>query len=189
MKKMWRGVALALCVTASSSGLADDPVVTPAPATTAVPAYAEDMLNEFDGAAKEILLLAEATPAEKFGWRPAEGVRSVSEVYMHVAGGNYLLVSFLGDKPPMPLSRDMEKTVTEKAKVVEFLKGSFDHVRKSLKAKSESDLAKPAKFFGRESTARAIYLRLVVHNWEHLGQAVGYARMNGIVPPWSEKKR
>src|SRR6266540_1765755 len=75
------------------------------------------------------LAIAQAVPAEKYGWRPAEGVRSVSEVYMHIAGANYFLPSFMGGKLPEGFSRDSEKKVTEKAQVVDWLKKSLDNVR------------------------------------------------------------
>jgi len=48
--------------------------------------------GEFEHAARQLVALAEATPAEKFSFRPAPGVRSTSEVYMHLAVGNYWLL-------------------------------------------------------------------------------------------------
>jgi uncharacterized damage-inducible protein DinB len=130
--------------------------------------------------------LAGATPQEKFGWRPADGIRSVSEVYMHVAGGNYFLTTFLGAKMPEGFTRDMEKTVTEKAKVIDAMKKSFAHARKAVEATSDSDLEKKVKFFGQEPSERMMMIVLVSHGHEHLGQSIAYARMNGITPPWSE---
>ena len=145
-----------------------------------------DVLRQVNDVEKKLTALAEAFPAEKFSWRPGAGVRSVSEVFMHVAGGNYLLIGLTGVKPPAGLSPDMEKTVTEKAKVIEFMKQSFEHVRKAVNGATDADLEKPAKFFGRPSTVREIYFVASNHFHEHLGQAIAYARMNGIVPPWSQ---
>ncbi len=79
----------------------------------------------------------------------------------------------------------MEKTVTEKAKVVEMLKKSFEHVRQALLSKSDADLDSPAKLFGQETTVRDVLLTTVTHMHEHLGQSIAYARMNGVVPPWT----
>jgi uncharacterized damage-inducible protein DinB len=135
---------------------------------------------------KKLAALAEATPQEKYAWRPAPGVRSISEVYMHVAGGNYFLTTFLGAKMPEGFSRDMEKTVTEKAKVVEAMKKSFDHARKAVEATPDSDLDKKVKVFGQEPSERMLLIWLVSHGHEHLGQSIAYARTNGIAPPWSE---
>src|SRR5438309_3092640 len=92
-------------------------------------------IPEFNHAAGQTLALAGATPAEKFSWRPAPGVRSVSEVYMHIAAGNYFLLTQAGVKLPpeiaSKLKPDTEKKVTEKADVIKWLKDSQDLVRDS----------------------------------------------------------
>jgi len=145
-----------------------------------------DVGNELTAVEKKIVALAEATPAEKFAWRPADGVRSVSEVYMHVVGANYMLPSMLGAKMPEGITRDMEKTVTDKAKVIEALKNSFEHARKAVAVVPDADLEKQVKFFGRDKAEREVLVILMTHAHEHLGQSIAYARMNGVAPPWSE---
>jgi uncharacterized damage-inducible protein DinB len=148
---------------------------------------AKEFLAEFDQAAGHVLQLAEATPDEKYAWRPGPGVRSFSEIYMHLAGGNLMLLGFAGAEKPGVSPRELEKKVTTKAEVVDWLKRSFDSVRKAYSSATPEVLDRPAKFFGRDTTVRAIYLRLLVHVNEHMGQAVAYARVNGIVPPWSKQ--
>jgi uncharacterized damage-inducible protein DinB len=142
-----------------------------------------DLLKNLDDTQKKIVSLAETVPADKYTWRPAEGVRSISEVFMHIAGANYMIPAGLGVPPPSGITRDMEKTVTDKAKVVEHLKQSFEHQRKAIAA--ATDLDKPAKLFGRESTNGATQVLIITHLHEHLGQAIAYARMNKVTPPWS----
>lgn len=142
-----------------------------------------DLLKNLDDTQKKIVSLAETIPADKYTWRPAEGVRSISEVFMHIAGANYMIPAGLGVAPPSGLTRDMEKTVTDRTKVVEHLKQSFDHLAKAISG--TSDLAKPAKLFGRESTNGAVQVLIITHLHEHLGQAIAYARMNKVTPPWS----
>jgi uncharacterized damage-inducible protein DinB len=142
-----------------------------------------DLLKNFDDTQKKIVSLAEAVPADKYTWRPAEGVRSISEVFMHIAGANYMIPAGMAVPPPAGLSPDMEKKVTDKAKVVEQLKLSFEHLRKAIAG--TTDLDKPAKLFGRESTNGAVQLLIVTHLHEHLGQSIAYARMNKVTPPWS----
>jgi uncharacterized damage-inducible protein DinB len=137
---------------------------------------------------KQILDLAEATPADKYGWRPGPGVRSISEVYTHIAGGNYFLLGFAGVKPPAGLDKEMEKNVTEKAKVIDELRKSFAHVRAGVAALPDADLDKPVKVFGSDSTVRGVLLIVSNHEFEHLGQSIAYARMNGIVPPWTAEQ-
>lgn len=142
-----------------------------------------EFLANLDEVQDKIMSLAEATPAEKFGWRPAAGVRSISEVYMHIAGGNYFLCTFLGVDPPAGMDQDLEKHVTRKAEVLAELKKSFEHLRAA--ASANGDLEKPVKMFGTPTTHRGVFLTILSHLHEHLGQSVAYARMNGIVPPWS----
>lgn len=142
-----------------------------------------DLLANLADTEKKIVSLAEAMPQDKYSWRPAEGVRSVSEVFMHIAGANYMIPNFIGVKPPAGISRDMEKTVTDKAKVVEHLKQSFAHVRQAIEA--STDPTKPAKLFGRDTTYNNVKLLIVTHLHEHLGQSIAYARMNKVTPPWS----
>ena len=154
---------------------------------TAAPAgFRAEFTAEVDSVGKKLVDLASAMPAEKYGWRPAAGIRSVSEVYMHVVGANYLLPSFVGVKMPEGISRDMEKTVTEKAKVIETLKKSLENAKSVAINATDADLDKKVKFFGREMTQRALMMAMLNHLHEHLGQSIAYARMNGVAPPWSE---
>jgi uncharacterized damage-inducible protein DinB len=83
----------------------------------------------------------------------------------------------------------MEKNVTEKSKVIDELKKSFAHVRAGIAATSDADLDKPVKFFGRDTTVRGVILSVSNHEFEHLGQSIAYARMNGIVPPWTAEQQ
>ena len=156
---------------------------------TAVTGFRAEFYAQQDGVEKELLALAEATPPEKFSWRPAEGVRSVSEVFMHLVGANYLLPSFAGVKAPEGISPGMEKSVTEKAAVIAEMKKSFEHLLSPIASTKDADLDKPVKYFGRESTVRGLYLTVALHEHEHLGQSIAYARMNGIVPPWTAARQ
>jgi uncharacterized damage-inducible protein DinB len=187
MKRVARVLSAFVFVLAFASSAALGQTTAPAaPSATAVSGLRADVIWQLNDVEKKLVSLAEAMPQEKFGWRPGAGVRSVSEVYMHVAGGNYFLPTFLGAKMPEGFSREMEKTVTEKAKVVDALKRSFDHARKAVEATPDSDLDKKVKFFGQEPSERMMMIVLVSHGHEHLGQSIAYARTNGIAPPWSE---
>ncbi len=161
--------------------------VTASAATAQAPTkgFRADFLHQQAGVEKEILGLAEATPADKFSWRPAEGVRSVSEVYTHLAFANYLLTGFIGAKTPEGMSGAIEKSVTEKSAVIEALKKSFAHLRAAVDATPDAELEKPVKMFGQETTVGGVLLATANHEHEHLGQSIAYARMNGIVPPWT----
>ncbi len=158
---------------------------TPAAAQQAPAGLKGDMLAQFDDAATKLAQLAEAIPQDKYGWRPGTGVRSVSEVLMHVGVGNYFVLSFAGVKPPMEMSQGLETSMTNKAQVIDFLKQACDHARTAIRTVPDADLDKPTQMFGRQTTYRNAYMTLVSHAHEHLGQMIAYARSNGVVPPWS----
>jgi uncharacterized damage-inducible protein DinB len=141
--------------------------------------------GEWTHVTSQLIALAEATPAEKFAWRPAAGVRSTSEVYMHIAMANFYLLSVTGPKMPADMKQDMEKTVTSKAEVISWLKRSLEAVRTAHLAVKQADLQRKVHIADRDATVDGMYLRIIVHANEHMGQLIAYARMTGVVPPWS----
>jgi uncharacterized damage-inducible protein DinB len=154
----------------------------------------EGIWQGYDGewchVSSQLIALAEATPEEKFSWRPAPGVRSTSEVYMHIAMANFYLLSVTGPKMPedMNLKENMEKTVTSKAEVIRWLKRSLDAVKEAHLAETPKDLERKVHIADRDATVDGMYLRIIVHANEHMGQLVAYARMTGVTPPWSKSQ-
>jgi uncharacterized damage-inducible protein DinB len=142
--------------------------------------------GEWRHVSNQLVALAEAIPAEKFTWRPAPGVRSVSEVYMHITMANLYLLSITGPPIPPELKANAEQTVTSKPEVIAWLKRSLEAVKKAHLAEPPSHLEKKVKIEGRDSTVDAMYLRIIIDANEHMGQLVAYARMMGVVPPWSK---
>ena len=141
--------------------------------------------GEWTHVSRQLVALAEATPAEKYAWRPAPGVRSTSEVYMHIVIANFGLLGYTGPKVPADLKPDLEKTVTAKADVIAWLKRSLDAVKQAHLAVTPGDLQRKVHVHDRDATVDGMYLRIIVHANEHMGQLVAYARMTGIAPPWS----
>jgi uncharacterized damage-inducible protein DinB len=142
--------------------------------------------GEWRHVSNQLIALAEATPDDKFAWRPAPGVRSTSEVYMHIVIANFYLLSATGPKMPPDLKDDAEKTVTSKAEVINWLKRSLDAVKQAHLAAKPADLVRKVRIEDRNSTVDSMYLRIIIHANEHMGQLVAYARMTGVVPPWSK---
>ncbi|HYW66846.1 MAG TPA: DinB family protein [Candidatus Dormibacteraeota bacterium] len=141
---------------------------------------------DLQGLQKKFVGLAEAMPAEKFTWRPAAGVRSVSELYLHVALANFNIPTMMGVTPAAGIDKEgFEKSTTDKAKVIEQLNKSFAFAISAVDKMSNSDFAKPEKKLGPDANDGDVVYLLVVHNHEHLGQSIAYARMNGVVPPWT----
>jgi len=168
-----------------------------------------EYLYDFAVTCKHLNQLSQAMPADKYSWRPGPGVRSVSEVYVHIASGNFLLLSLTGVKVPAEYFPDvttdakgkpdtqavfkrmgeLEKTVTQKDAVARMLTSSLDEVRNRFSQLTPAELDRPTDFFGEQTTVRGVYLRIFAHVNEHYGQSVAYARVNGIVPPWSQTQK
>jgi uncharacterized damage-inducible protein DinB len=183
-------LCLALALAPAAWAHDDARTAAAAPASAPPPAAGsarEEALKNFDDAAGKLERLAEAIPADKFGWRPAEGVRSVSEVLLHVSTGNFGIPVRLGGAAPEGLDlRTLEKSTQEKAKVIEIVKRANDNVRKTFQKVKDADLEKTSEWFDKSQiTQRAVMNFIASHNHEHLGQLIAYARMNGVTPPWS----
>ena len=150
-------------------------------------------LLDLDQLHQKFVALAKAIPADKYTWRPGDGVRSVSELFLHVSATSYAMAPYFGgDKASGIDTKTLEKSTTSKDQVIQQLNQSFDYVHGALEKKTNDDLKKGVKEFGPEANAGDIVYLIVVDAHEHLGQAITYARINGIVPPWTaeaEKKK
>ena len=141
--------------------------------------------GEWQHVSQQLIALAEATPQDKFAWRPAPGVRSTSEVYMHIVDANFYLLSVTGPKMPADLKEGMDKTVTSKAEVIAWLRRSLQAVKAAHLSETAKDLQRKVHIEDRDATVDGMYLRIIVHANEHMGQLVAYARRTGVVPPWA----
>lgn len=138
---------------------------------------------------KESVSLAGAIPQDKYSWRPMEGVRSISEAFMHMALGNYLVMQLIGVKVPDGIDlKTFQTSLTEKDKVIDALKASFVFVDEQVARIPDSDLDREIDFFGNKLTVRDAIVAAANHEHEVLGQAIAYARMNHIVPPWTAER-
>jgi uncharacterized damage-inducible protein DinB len=175
MKTAWIAILFSALVSAQTTAK-DDPY--------------EGLWQGYDGewthVTKQVIALADAIPADKYTFRPEPGVRSTSEVMMHMATADLFLLSITGPKVPAGLTEEMEKTVTSKAEVIRWLKRSFDAVKDARVGLKPADFQRKVKVNGREATVDGMYLRIIVHANEHMGQLIAYARMMGVTPPWSE---
>jgi uncharacterized damage-inducible protein DinB len=151
--------------------------------------FRAEYLAELSVAEDHLVRLAEAIPAEKYTWRLVPGVRSISEVLLHVAGSNFNLPRVLGVAPREGMvGRDYDKSTTDKAAVVAALKESFAFMRGGVEKLTDVDAEKTMPWFDGKNTYRGILYFMARHTGEHTGQVIAYARMNGVVPPWSERE-
>jgi len=151
-----------------------------------------DLVGQIDHVEKQIVELLDAMPQDKFNWRTAPGVRSVGEVYLHIAFGNYGLGKLATGKTPPESAgftgdpKKWDTQTTDKAAIKKLLVASFDWVEDAVKNVPDKDLDKKVNFFGHEISTRAGLIVIVNHQHEHLGQSVAYARSNKVTPPWSK---
>jgi uncharacterized damage-inducible protein DinB len=155
--------------------------------TPGVTGYRSEVMAEVMVQEDKFTRLAEAVPADKYTWRPTDDTRSFAEVLLHVSAANYNLYKLVGTPPPAGVDvKNLEKSTTDKAKVIATLKDSFAHAKAAIKAVPDADLDKSLDWFGGKNTQRGILLFIVRHAAEHLGQSIVYARIVGVVPPWTE---
>ena len=155
--------------------------------TPGVTGYRSEVLAEVMIQEDKFTRLAEAIPADKYTWRPAPDVRSFAEVFLHVSTANYNLYKLVGTPAPTGIDiKGLEKSTTDKAKVIVTMKDSFAHAKKAITVMPDTDLEKSMDWFGGKNTERGVLLFIVRHTAEHLGQSIAYARVVGIVPPWTE---
>ena len=155
--------------------------------TPGMTGYRAEVMAEVTIQEDKFTRLAEAIPAEKYSWRPTPDVRSFAEVFLHVCAANYNLYKLVGTPPPSGIDiKSLEKSTTDKAKIVATLKDSFAHAKAAIRAMPDADLDKSMDWFGGKNTERGVLLFIVRHAAEHLGQSIAYARQIGIVPPWTE---
>jgi uncharacterized damage-inducible protein DinB len=144
-----------------------------------------DQMKDIEG---KYTQLATAMPWDRYSWRPGKGVRSVCEVFLHVSGDNVAIAAPLGAKAPAGIDLNaVEQCPASKEKVIAEMQALFAAVRSAVVATPDGDADAVIDFFGSKRTKRALLLAIAEHSGEHLGQSIAYARMNGVVPPWSAK--
>jgi uncharacterized damage-inducible protein DinB len=150
--------------------------------------FQRESVGSLSHASGQVMQLAKAIPAEKYGYSPQKGVRSVAEVCAHIISGNYMFASRLGAKVPADVKLEtLEKDLQSKDAIEKELKRSFDLMLEAIRNTKDAALANKVEFpFPGEYTAMSAILISLAHANEHLGQLIAYARMNGITPPWSE---
>lgn len=154
------------------------------PAPSTAPGFVSEVMRQFEASMEKFVALAEAMPADKYGWSPGPGVMTVARVYAHVARYNYLYpATSLASPAPAGRDADAAEDLADKAQLVARLRESGDHVRAVVR--QLQDPGQATRQYGRAVPQWSVLLQLVTHMNEHLGQSIAYARMNGVVPPWS----
>jgi len=155
----------------------------------------KEFVGQIEYVQGKVLDLANAVPQADYTWRPEDGVRSVSEVYLHIAFANYLTVSITGGTVPKETGFEMDFSkadawttqTTDKTEIMEIVSESFETLKERIGKLTEEDLNREVEVFGMKQSTRNFIISMIGHTHEHLGQSIAYARMNHITPPWSKK--
>ena len=141
-----------------------------------------------EGNQAQVIQLAQAFPEELYDWRPAPDISSVGEVLLHIAGGNYYLISKMGFAPPEDVDMTKLKDIDGKDNIIAALKQSNVFVLEKIPMINTGSLTEEVDFGFAKMSKLGGLLAVMEHNGEHKGQLIAYARSNGVVPPWSEKQ-
>jgi hypothetical protein len=154
-----------------------------------------DLIRDVTEVERKIVGLARAMPAAAYEWRPGKGVRSASEVFMHVASDNYFLPAAMGTSAPAETGISgkeyqsavaFEKRTLARDQVIAELEKSFAFLKKAMADTPDASLEAPLDLFGKKTNARGMWITTATHLHEHLGQLIAYARISNVIPPWSK---
>lgn len=149
-------------------------------------------VDDLDTLQARFVALANAFPEEKYAWRPAPGVRSVGEAFMHIASEYYVYTPMAYGLEPSPVIPRAQGAMPEfekhstRADVMKHLLEGFTYMRSHLMAADVAQLTGKRKLFGGDHTIAETTIGMSGDLHEHLGQLIAYARMNGVKPPWSK---
>lgn len=148
--------------------------------------FRDEFLHQFDHSMAQVVALAEAVPAATYTRRPVPAVMPLGQIFAHIARFNYEYPArAMGIAAPAGVDRDTLERVAEKAAVVARLRRSAAHVRQAVGRMPEGQLGQATTLYGRRVPQWAVLLQLLAHLNDHLGQSIAYARVSGVVPPWS----
>ncbi len=150
--------------------------------------YNSEVIREIDGSATKLISLAEAIPEGQYEWRPADGVRSIYDVFAHIAAANYTIPSMMGADIPDGINpREFEQAGFSKEELINVLEQSFRHLKSVIENVGTEELNNETPWYGGSTnTVRGVMLAITRHMGEHQGQLIAYSRMNNITPPWSQ---
>jgi uncharacterized damage-inducible protein DinB len=160
------------------------------------PVLIKEFVGQIEFVQGRITQLADAVPQSAYEWRPEDGVRSVSEVYLHTAFSNYMTVIITGGTVSKDIGFEMDFSkekvwdtqTTDKTVILEKVNESFTILKERISNLTEEDLNREVEFFGMKMSTRNFIITMIGHLHEHLGQSIAYARINDVTPPWSKKE-
>jgi uncharacterized damage-inducible protein DinB len=135
----------------------------------------------------DILGSAAKIPDELWSFQPTKEVRTVAQLFAHVADGQYEFCGVAAEGKSV--SKDIEKNLKTKAEILSALKDAFAYCDAAYLGMTDANAAEMVSFFGMKITKLGAMDFNTAHNMEHYGNLVTYMRIKGIVPPSSEPKQ
>ncbi|MDX1394040.1 MAG: DinB family protein [Gemmatimonadota bacterium] len=139
----------------------------------------------------KFLALADAIPADIWDWRPMPSVRSTRDVLILVTFEGSLFPTMWGFPSPEGVADGLQAEQERlgdlsPADLSTELRRSYDHVIGVVEALDDDDRGRQVDFFGLTTDLGTALVLMATDMHEHLGQLIAYARVNQVVPPWSE---
>jgi uncharacterized damage-inducible protein DinB len=163
---------------------------TPQASKTAPVSLQAELLKDWTSLKTTMQKIAAEMPADKYTYKPTPGQQTFGERVVHMASANVYFLGLLGGSAPKPAIDSKDPKTATKEAAIKALDESFDYGIAVLKQQTDETLkqgvASPPQFLGPSSHAR-IMTFLVGHIWDIYGQMAVYLRLNGLVPPMSQK--
>jgi uncharacterized damage-inducible protein DinB len=149
--------------------------------------FQKDLAGMVKMNSEKVISLAEAIPEDRFDWSPADGVRDVKGVLLHIIGANYFFPTLAGAEMPEGIDPSkMDENISGKKATIKVLKDSYAHLMKAINEVPDDKMNESFDFYGTPMTVRQALMLAYGHCEEHMGQLIAYARSNNIAPPWSQ---
>ena len=145
-----------------------------------------ELLKDWIDMKETLVKLANAMPEDKFAFKTTPAQRDFGQQVLHIAGGNVINLNFLRGKAMPPA---INRNAKAKAEIIRAMIDSFDYGEALIKEQTPEsmfEVVQTNQFLGPSSRARVIYF-LIGHSWDIYGQMVVYLRLNGGVPPASQR--
>jgi len=192
MKQTVIAVVLAICCVAGAQAQAGGDGKPTAPTMVAPSKSFDALLKIYED---QMMGLVNAMPADKYGFAPSQaifkpeqgtkydGVRTFGEMVAHVAQANYFFYGSAGGTKP---DVDVKAIASMKSKdeLVKALAASFAFAHQQIATLTPENAFASVK---GDQTKSSMVAFGIAHGFDHYGQLAEYVRMNGIVPPASQK--
>ena len=128
----------------------------------------------------------EQTPDSLLSFKPTPDVRSLGQLFAHIADGEFLFCALAQGEPMRGRDQSVEATKKTKAELLQALKDAAAYCDKAY-AQTDAQALTPATFFGNQTNRLFLLNMNGAHDFEHYGNIVTYLRLKGITPPSSQR--